>query len=43
MVGYEYTINRVKNYPNATVGYEYTTSPEQTGTIDENQMCQVPQ
>ena len=26
---------------NAIVGYEYTTSPEQTGTIDENKMCQV--
>ena len=40
IVSYEYTMNRVKNYPNATVGYQYTTSPEQTGTKDENKMCQ---
>ena len=41
IVGYEYTMNRVLNYSNATVGHEFTKSPEQTGTMDENMICQV--
>ena len=45
IVGYEYTGTGFETTQMLKCAmnheYEYTTSPEQTGTIDDNKMCQV--